>query len=95
MEGLVLACNYEHPAHSLILDTSDKSWLAYFTKEEIGEIMSFRPKNLDTLNVYMEDLKQLTDIEALRKKLAEETECSACEWSRYTVLEYIKLLKYQ
>jgi hypothetical protein len=83
----------------LIFDTSDKSWSTYFTKEEIKEIAAYKPKKLDefpnTLNSYMEDLGKLNDTETLWKKLADETGCSACEWARYTVLEYIKLFKYQ
>ncbi|KAL9549077.1 hypothetical protein PS6_006280 [Mucor atramentarius] len=99
MEELALARNYEHPVHSLIFDTSDKSWSTYFTKEELEEIVAFKPRKLDelpnTLKSYMEDLRKLNDIETLRKKLAEETGSSACEWVRYTVLEYIKVFKYQ
>lgn len=87
------------PTHSLVFDTGDKSWSNYFTKEEMEEITTFKPTKLDelpkTLNDYMEDLKMINNIETLRKTLADETECSACEWVRYTVLEYIKLFNYR
>jgi hypothetical protein len=43
----------------------------------------------------MEELKKLDDMETLRKKLAEEIGCSACEWAKHTALEYPKLFKYQ
>ncbi|RCH92754.1 hypothetical protein CU098_009368, partial [Rhizopus stolonifer] len=98
MEEFALSCCYEHPVHSLIFDTNDKSWASYFTKEEIKEITMYKPKKLDelpdVLNNYIEDLKKLRDVDTLKKKLSEETTCSACEWVRYTVLDYFKLFKY-
>lgn len=92
------SCLLFSPVHSLIFDTNDKSWASYFTKEEIKEITMYKPKKLDelpdVLNNYIEDLKKLRDVDTLKKKLSEETTCSACEWVRYTVLDYFKLFKY-
>jgi hypothetical protein len=65
----------------------------------MDEIAAFKPKKLDelpnTLSGYMDDIRKLNDMKTLKMKLVEETACSACEWARYTVLEYIKLFKYQ
>ncbi|KAI8883688.1 hypothetical protein K501DRAFT_272433 [Backusella circina FSU 941] len=61
--------------------------------------VSLNQKKLDELppllNNYLEDLKKQQDIDALKTKLSEETDCSACEWARCTVLEYLRLFKYQ
>lgn len=40
MALFISGCNYEHPAHLLILDVSDSTWTDYFTTEEIEEITS-------------------------------------------------------
>ncbi|KAI8966995.1 hypothetical protein BDF20DRAFT_840531 [Mycotypha africana] len=61
MEEFALSCSYEHPAHSLILDTTDKSWTGYFTKEEMKEITTQNAKTLPELptksSSYIDDLE--------------------------------------
>ncbi|CAO3588796.1 unnamed protein product [Absidia cylindrospora] len=41
MEKWALACNYEHPCHSLIMDAEDNIWDDRFTKEELNEIDTY------------------------------------------------------
>ncbi|KAI9245872.1 hypothetical protein BDA99DRAFT_576780 [Phascolomyces articulosus] len=38
MKKFALNCTHEHPSHSLILDTTDRSWRSYFTDKELEEI---------------------------------------------------------
>lgn len=38
MLKMVESCNFEHPAHSFILDTEDENWMEYFTYDEMKEI---------------------------------------------------------
>ncbi|OBZ80759.1 hypothetical protein A0J61_11192 [Choanephora cucurbitarum] len=38
MKMFAFECNFEHPVHSMVFDVSDKSWLKYFTPEEIKDI---------------------------------------------------------
>ncbi|KAG2220814.1 hypothetical protein INT45_004475, partial [Circinella minor] len=38
MKEFALSCNYEHPVHSMILDTNDNLWKNYFTPDELNEI---------------------------------------------------------
>lgn len=80
------------------MDITDKSWVPFFSKEEIEEISNFSPKPLPKLptilSSYIDSLKQIKDMKELKRKLMEETGCSACDWVRYTMLGYIKLFKF-
>jgi hypothetical protein len=40
---------FEHPCHSFILDTEDKNWLDYFSKEEMKEIKMNRNRGMKEL----------------------------------------------
>ncbi|CAO3687004.1 unnamed protein product [Rhizopus stolonifer] len=98
MKEFALVCNYEHPVHSLILDTSDICWKNYFTSDELDEIKTMNMKNLcdlpDSLNAYTEAIRQVSDITELKKRLSQELEDPACEWIRSTMLDYLRLFKY-
>ncbi|KAF7732730.1 hypothetical protein EC973_000001 [Apophysomyces ossiformis] len=51
-------CQYEHPAHSLILDLDDPCWGTVFNKEELKMLRAENPKELPTL---AEDLERFLD----------------------------------
>ena len=80
------------------MDTIDESWSNYFSKEELEEITSYKTKDLDSLpqalNNYLEELKQLIDIDELKQKLSQETTSFASEWIRCTALDFLKLFKH-
>ncbi|KAL0073373.1 hypothetical protein F4703DRAFT_1897419 [Phycomyces blakesleeanus] len=69
MEKVALACEYEHPAHSLILDPQEASWSEHFTVEELKEIAAHKaPKFQDfpkEMEEYIKSYKTLYDIEEL------------------------------
>ncbi|KAI8875757.1 hypothetical protein K501DRAFT_309786 [Backusella circina FSU 941] len=97
MEEFALVCNYEHPVHPLIFDTNDKCWKNYSIDNEIKEIFTYKMKRLgdlpEVMNKYIHYLKDLRHVNDLKKKLSEETESPACEWIRYTILDYLHLFK--
>ncbi|KAL0138789.1 hypothetical protein V8B55DRAFT_1517923 [Mucor lusitanicus] len=86
MKEYAIGCNYEHPGHSLVMDTSDKTWCDIFTSEELLEIKSYKRKPLNDLPVplktYMNSLKTSEDATSLKTKLIAEQELPACEWVR-------------
>lgn len=98
MEELALICEYEHPCHSMILDTNDKNWEGYFTKDEIKEIKAFEKKNFETLpsglEEYIDSLKKYTNADTLESKLTEVPDCPARDWVRRTLLDHLRLFKY-
>ncbi|KAI7871851.1 hypothetical protein BDF14DRAFT_916327 [Spinellus fusiger] len=97
MKEYAISCNYEHPVHSLILDTSDKIWKKYFAEEELLEIKTYNNKGLNdlppSLQNYIDHLKTSTNSISLKKKLVQEQKSPACEWLRNTILEYIRLFR--
>jgi hypothetical protein len=82
----------------MILDLSDINWKKYLTDEEIDEIENFKMKQLVELppnvNEYIESLRESTDAISLKRQLTQELECPASDWIRNTLLEYLKLFKY-
>ncbi|KAG2232933.1 hypothetical protein INT48_006187, partial [Thamnidium elegans] len=44
IDMFALECKFEHIVHSMVLDVSDKTWLKYFTPEEIQEIKNHQMK---------------------------------------------------
>ncbi|CEG67065.1 hypothetical protein RMATCC62417_03540 [Rhizopus microsporus] len=98
MKEYAIDCNYEHPVHSLVLDTSDKIWKNYFSNEELFEIKRYNNKQFRDLPVllrtYLDSLKESNDAASLKKKLDKEQTCPACEWVRNTLLEYFTLFKW-
>ncbi|KAF7727424.1 hypothetical protein EC973_007588 [Apophysomyces ossiformis] len=58
MKEMALACNFEHPCHSVILDLRDSIWSDYFTVSELEEIRSYNWKPLPDLP---SDLQQYLD----------------------------------
>ncbi|KAI8358555.1 hypothetical protein BD560DRAFT_335052, partial [Blakeslea trispora] len=97
MQKFALACNFEHPVHSFVLDTTDCTWEKYFTDEEMIEIRSHRLKklaNLPTpLNEYISQLQQLADVPSLKQQLGTEKDDTDCEWLRNCLLNYLNLFK--
>ncbi|KAL7308348.1 hypothetical protein PS15m_011563 [Mucor circinelloides] len=60
MKEVALGFEYEHPAHSLILNVIDSCWLDVFGKEERDEIRGFRSVDIPDLSVEADTyLKQL------------------------------------
>ncbi|KAI7900632.1 uncharacterized protein BX663DRAFT_151916 [Cokeromyces recurvatus] len=55
MEQFALACTFEHPCHSLILDSGDQCWETVFTKEDLNEIKTFKLKRLPNLPTDLEN----------------------------------------
>ncbi|KAG1171479.1 hypothetical protein G6F71_006929 [Rhizopus microsporus] len=98
MKEFALNCTYEHPVHSMVLDLSDINWKKYLTDEEIDEIENFKMKQLVELppnvNKYIESLQKSTDAISLKRQLTQELECPASDWISNTLLEYLKLFKY-
>ncbi|KAG1038733.1 hypothetical protein G6F43_012645 [Rhizopus delemar] len=99
MKEFVLACNFEYPVHSLILDLSDESWKKYFSDQDIAEMMNYNEKNLPALpaelNNFILEARKLPDADSFKQYLKQEFDSTACEWAKDTVLNYIKLFKYQ
>lgn len=101
MERFALACNYEHPCHSLIFDSGDKCWDEYFTEEELIEIKSYQLKKFPPLPLelkeYLQNLLEYTslDLDTLYCKLStvrlHPVNDSAKEWAQSTILNTIKL----
>ncbi|CAO3652583.1 unnamed protein product [Cunninghamella echinulata] len=57
MKKLAIECKYEHPVHSMILDTSDIIWIDHFTEEELEEINNHNRRKLpDFPNSYQQYL---------------------------------------
>ncbi|KAG1459568.1 hypothetical protein G6F56_006135 [Rhizopus delemar] len=71
MKEYAIDCNYEHPVHSLVLDTSDKIWKKYSSGKEIFEIKSYNNKQFRDLPVvlrtYLDSLKESNDAVTLKK----------------------------
>ncbi|KAG1511548.1 hypothetical protein G6F53_005856 [Rhizopus delemar] len=99
MKEFVLACNFEYPVHSLILDLSDESWKKYFSDQDIAEMMNCNEKDLPALpaelNNFILEARKLPDADSFKQYLKQEFDSTACEWAKDTVLNYIKLFKYQ
>ncbi|KAI9483501.1 MAG: hypothetical protein EXX96DRAFT_144605 [Benjaminiella poitrasii] len=98
MKEFAVGCNYKHPVHYLVLDTSGKIWKKYFMEGEFFEIKSYYNKQFRVLPVllqtYLDSLKESNDAVSLEKKLDEEQTCPACEWVRNTLLDYFTLFKW-
>lgn len=71
MKEYAIDCNYEHPVHSLVLDTSDKIWKKYSSGKEIFEIKSYNNKQFRDLPVvlrtYLDSLKESNDAVTSKK----------------------------
>lgn len=82
----------------MILDTNDKNWEGYFTTDEIKEIKAFEKKNFETLpsglEEYIDSLKKYTNADTLESKLTEVPDCPARDWVRRTLLDHLRLFKY-
>ncbi|KAI9010313.1 hypothetical protein CLU79DRAFT_773810 [Phycomyces nitens] len=50
MQKLAIACIYEHPCHSLIMDPDDTNWEEYFDKNELKEIREYNQTSLQPLS---------------------------------------------
>ncbi|KAG2209188.1 hypothetical protein INT47_005480 [Mucor saturninus] len=99
MEEFALACDFEHPVHSLVLDLGDESWKKYFSDQDIAEMMNYNEKKLPELPAELNNLileaRKLPDADSFKQYLKQEFGSTACEWAKDTVLAYIKLFKYQ
>ncbi|OBZ80984.1 hypothetical protein A0J61_10968, partial [Choanephora cucurbitarum] len=97
MKMFALECNFEHPVHSMVFDVSDKSWLKYFTPEEIKEIKNYQKKVLvylpSTIEDYVKKLRECQDVTVLKSMLTKESSDSSCEWIRSSLLQYIHLFQ--
>ncbi|KAG1644675.1 hypothetical protein G6F44_002587 [Rhizopus delemar] len=104
MEQFALACTFEHPCHSLILDGGDQCWEAVFTKEDLKEIKTFKLKPLPVLPKDLKDYfnsilsmssSSQNDLDSLFKKVKSADfhpqKDSILEWAQSTVLNTIKL----
>ncbi|KAI7868615.1 hypothetical protein BDF14DRAFT_1693001, partial [Spinellus fusiger] len=93
-----ISCNYKHPVHSLILDTSDKIWKKHFVEEELLDIKAYNNKRLNdlppSLQTYIDHLITSANSISLKKKLVQEQTSPACEWLRNIILEYIRLFRW-
>lgn len=85
--------------HSLVLDLSDESWKKYFSDQDIAEMMNYNEKKLPALpaelNNFILEARKLPDADSFKQYLKQEFDSTACEWAKDTVLNYIKLFKYQ
>ncbi|KAI8878744.1 hypothetical protein K501DRAFT_195162 [Backusella circina FSU 941] len=99
MKEFALACNFEHPVHSLVLDLSYESWKKYFSDQDIAEMMNYNEKKLPELpaelNNFILEARKLPDADSFKQYLKQEFDSTASEWAKDTVLNYIKLFKYQ
>lgn len=82
----------------MILDTNDRNWEGYFTGDEIKEIEAFEKKSLEmlppSLEEYIDSLKEYTNADSLEAKLTEASDCPARDWVRRTLLDHLRLFKY-
>ncbi|CAO3614574.1 unnamed protein product [Mucor hiemalis] len=110
MKMFALECNFEQciifeimtnsqdfasdPVHSMVLDVSDKSWLKYFTPEEIQEIKNHQKKVLvdlpSTIEDYIKKLRECQIVTMLKSMLTQELSDPGCEWIRSSLLQYRK-----
>jgi hypothetical protein len=85
--------------HSLVLDLSDESWKKYFSDQDTAEMMNYNEKKLPALtaelNNFILEARKLPDADSFKQYLKQEFDSTACEWAKDTVLNYIKLFKYQ
>lgn len=85
------------PVHSMVLDVSDKSWLKYFTPEEIQEIKNHQKKVLvdlpSTIEDYIKKIRECQNVTMLKSMLTQELSDPGCEWIRSSLLQYIHLFK--
>lgn len=85
--------------HSLVLDLSDKSWKKYPSDQDIAEMMNYNEKKLPELpaelNNFILEARKLPNADSFKQYLKQEFDSTACEWAKDTVLNYIKLFKYQ
>ncbi|KAG1471986.1 hypothetical protein G6F56_001801 [Rhizopus delemar] len=98
MKEFALACNFEHPVHSLVLDLSDESWKKYFSDQDIAEMMNYNktlPELPAELNNFIFEARKFPDADSFKQYLKQEFDSNACEWAKDTVLNYIKLFKNQ
>ncbi|KAI9343717.1 hypothetical protein BD770DRAFT_193960 [Pilaira anomala] len=92
-----LEYNFEHPVHSMVLNVSGKSWLKYFTPEEIQEIKNHQKKVLvdlsSTIEDYIKKLRECQNVTMLKSMLAQELSDPGCEWIRSSLLRCIHLFE--
>lgn len=85
------------PVHSMVLDVSDKSWLKYFTPEEIQEIKNHQKEVLvylpSTIQDYIKKLRECQNVTMLKSMLTQELSDPGCEWIRSSLFQYIHLIK--
>lgn len=85
------------PVHSMVFDVSDKSWLKYFTPEEIQEIKNHQKKVLidlpSTMEDYIKKLRECQDFTVLNSILTQELSDPGCEWIRSSLLQFVHLFK--
>lgn len=60
-------CQYEHPAFSLIVETSDPIWKEVFTKEELREIRNYKAPVLPSIDEDVKNYLASFDQDVLKK----------------------------
>ncbi|KAL0086442.1 hypothetical protein J3Q64DRAFT_1677398 [Phycomyces blakesleeanus] len=99
MAELAKECVYEHPCHSLILDTDDETWGGYFTQEELEEIQAHKAKPLkpvpSELFEYLNNITQDENIETMHERIARTyyspKKNSSCYWAQKSLLDGLDL----
>ncbi|KAF7729405.1 hypothetical protein EC973_004384 [Apophysomyces ossiformis] len=100
MEKLALACNYEHPCHSLILDLGHPVWKEYFSIDELKEIREYRKKTLEVLPAelteYLGSFRSLSNAKKAYyhafKDIFDPVQQPACAWTQFTIIQAARLL---
>ncbi|KAG1174093.1 hypothetical protein G6F46_011207 [Rhizopus delemar] len=99
MLKMVESCNFEHPAHSFILDTEDENWMEYFTYDEMKEIkicdvppMGNIPTELSSI---LEGVDNSMNIDDLHRRISatyyNPRNQHACHWLQRSLLEALEL----
>ncbi|KAG0180084.1 hypothetical protein DFQ28_006752 [Apophysomyces sp. BC1034] len=102
MQKLALESMYEHPVHSLILDTSDKIWENYFTEDELEQITTYNRKCLpafpDGYQEYLDSYdKNLSAKEVYQQACShffDPTEQHAKKWMQQSLMMAANLFLY-
>lgn len=72
-------------------------WKQYFSEKELLGIKSHNLKKLielpSNLQAFINSLKDSSDIDTLKAKLDQEQNSPACEWVKYTILDFLALFK--